>query len=66
MKKNPTQKSLKIKRFFSGNPITVFVSPYNYFSITLIAMILFFPTKLFLQGLYTPNFKKIKINHNYL
>jgi hypothetical protein len=56
MKKNPTQKSLNIKSFFLGNPIIVFVSPYNYFSITPIAMI-FFPTKLFLQGLYTPNKK---------
>jgi hypothetical protein len=64
MKKNPTQKSFKIKSFFLGNPITVFVSPYNYFSITPIAMIFFLPMKLFLQGLYIPNFSKIKTNHN--
>jgi hypothetical protein len=60
MKKNPTQKSLKIKSFFSRNPITVFVSPYNYFSITPIAIIKKIPTKLFLQGLYTPNIFKPK------
>jgi hypothetical protein len=58
MKKNPTQKSFKIKSFFFGNPITVFVSPYNYFSITPIAMIYFFPRSSFYKD-YTLQILKI-------
>jgi hypothetical protein len=53
MKKNPIQKSLKIKSFFSGNLIIVFVSPYNYFSITLIAMIFFSHEALFTRIIHS-------------
>jgi hypothetical protein len=60
MKKNPTQKSFKIKSFFLGNPITVFVSPYNYFSITPIAMIYFFPRSSFYKDYTFQIFKKSK------
>jgi hypothetical protein len=60
MKKNPTQKSFKIKSFFSGNPITVFVSPYNYFSITPIAMIFFSHKALFTRIIHS----KLKKNQN--
>ena len=41
-KKIQPKKVQKQKVFFLGNPITVFVSSYNYFSITLIAMNFFF------------------------
>jgi hypothetical protein len=66
--KNPTQNILKIKSFFSGNPITVFVSPYNYFSITPIAMIFFsFPQSSFYKD-YTLQFffksKQITISYD--
>jgi hypothetical protein len=55
-KSNP--KKLKNKNFFSsGNPITVFVSPYNYFSITPIAMVFFFPQSSFYKD-YTLQIKK--------
>jgi hypothetical protein len=57
-KSNP--KKLKNKKFFSGNPIIVFVSLYNYFSITPIAMI-FFPHK----ALFTRNIhSKFEKNQN--
>jgi hypothetical protein len=60
MKKNPTQKSFKIKSFFSGNPIIVFVSPYNYLSITPIAMIYFFPQSSFYKDYTLQILKKSK------
>jgi hypothetical protein len=56
MEKNPTQKSFKIKSFFSGNPIIVFVSPYNYFSITPIAMIIFSHEALFTRIIHSKFF----------